>query len=418
VAAEVSDRAWLQAMLDFESALATACARLELIPAEAASAIAAACRAEDFDVAQIGREAAHSGNPAIPMLAQLRARLPSEVAGEVHRGATSQDVIDTAAMLVARRALTPLLADATAAARACATLAASHRDTLMLGRTLLQQAVPTSFGLKAAGWLAGIVRARREVALTCERQIALQFGGAAGNLASLGEAALPAAALMAADLDLPLPAVPWHAERTRPVVLVDALGALAGALGKVAGDVALLAQGEVAEVRSGGGSSSAMPHKRNPVPALLVRACAQRLPGLVATMHASLVAEHERAAGGWHAEWETFSDALRLSGSACAWGARMLEGLEVDPERMGLNLELAGEGVMGESVTVALAARLGVARARELVEAALSCGRGLRAAAADVLTPEELEAALSPASCLPNARALVDRALAEYGDGW
>jgi 3-carboxy-cis,cis-muconate cycloisomerase len=425
VAERVSDRAWLQAMLDFEAALARACARTRLIPAEAAAQITAACRADEFDLARIGRDSEQSGNPAIPMLAELRGRLPEAVAGHVHRGATSQDVIDTAAMLMARRALEPLLADAAAAGRACSQLAASHRDAPMIARTLLKQAVPSTFGLKAAGWLAGIGRSRRELAAVAEREIALQFGGAAGNLSALGDAGLQVAQLLADELELPLPALPWHAERTRPVALVDALGRLAGALGKVARDIALLAQDEVAEVRIAGGGSSAMPHKQNPVAAVAVQACAQRMPGLVATMHLSLAAEHERAAGAWHAEWETFADAFALTGSAAAWARRMLDGLEVDGARMERNLEAAGDVVMAESVTTAIAERLGDARARELVTGALSeargAGSGLRAAlerrGSGGLTAAELDAALSPRTAVSAAGALVDRALAEYGEG-
>lgn len=362
----MSDRAWLQAMLDFEAALARACARAGLISAESAETITAACRAGDFDLGEIGRQSAQSGNPAIPMLAALRARLPDAAAGDVHRGATSQDVIDTAMMLVTRRALEPLLEDAGAVGRSCAALAAAHRETLMLGRTLLQQAVPTTFGVKAAGWLAGVVRARRELVGAGERSIALQFGGAVGNLAALEDSALAVAELVAAELDLPLPALPWHSERTRPVAIVDALGLLAGAVGKVGRDVTLLAQGEVGEVRDRApGASSAMAHKRNPVAALAVVACAQRLPGLVATMHASLPAEHERAAGGWHAEWETFADALRLTGSAVAWSVAMLDRLEVDTDRMLANLEAAGEEITASS-------RSAVVNSRWLVDRALA----------------------------------------------
>jgi 3-carboxy-cis,cis-muconate cycloisomerase len=362
----VSDRAWLQAMLDFEAALARASARAGLISAENAGTIGAACRAGDFELGEIGRESAQSGNPAIPVLAALRALLPDQAARDVHLGATSQDVIDTATMLVTRRALEPLLADAGAAGRSCAALAAAHRDTPMLGRTLLQQAVPTTFGLKAAGWLAGIVRARRELAGAAQRSIALQFGGAAGNLAALGDSALAVAELLAAELELPLPALPWHGERTRLVAIADALGLLTGAAGKVGRDVTLLAQGEVGEVRDAApGGSSTMAHKRNPVAALAVVACAQRLPGLLSTMHASLSAEHERAAGGWHAEWETFADALRLTGSALAWAVRMLERLEVDAERMRANLEEAGEEITASS-------RSAMVNSRALVERALA----------------------------------------------
>jgi 3-carboxy-cis,cis-muconate cycloisomerase len=417
-AAQVSGAAWLQAMLDFEGALARANAACGLIPGAAAETISAACSASRLDAGAIGSSAASGGNPAIPLVAELRAKLPSDVAGWVHFGATSQDVIDTAAMLVARRAIAPILGDALRAASACATLADAHRDTIMIGRTLLQQAVPTVFGLKAAGWLAGIVRARRELVRALESAIALQFGGAAGTLASLGDDGLRVAASLAAELALTEPALPWHTERTRIVGLVAALGLLTGALGKVARDVVLLSQNEVAEVRSGQGGSSTMPHKRNPVPSVAVLACAQRLPGVVASL--SLVHEHERAAGAWHAEWEPFSEAIRVTGSAAAWAAEMLEELEVDGEQMRRNLSMAGDGVMAESLVMTLAARVGLARARALVEEALGSGdvrTALAVGLAGELSPEELDAALSPERYLGSAHAFIDRALAEYGAG-
>jgi len=413
----VDGSAWVQAMLDFEAGLARASASVGLVPADAAEAIAEACRAERFDIAAIGADASGPGNPAAPLIAALKAQLPEAAAGYVHWGATSQDVIDTAAMLLARRALAPILNDAAAAARACARLARDHRDTVMLGRTLLQQAVPITFGLKAAGWLAGIKRARRELTRSAEDQIALQFGGAAGTLAALGEHAADVATALGNELGLPVAVLPWHTERTRPAAIAAALALLTGSLGKVARDVVLLAQNEVGEVRiAGGGGSSAMPHKRNPVAAVAVLACATRTPGLAATLNGALIQEHERAAGAWHAEWEPWSELLRLTGSAAAWSAEMLDGLEPDPERMHANLEAAGELVMTESVVAALAQETGPGRAREIVDDAVqrAADEGISPRRALGQVPER---AFAPDCYLGQARAFVDAALAEYGEG-
>jgi 3-carboxy-cis,cis-muconate cycloisomerase len=409
VAGEVSDRAWLQAMLDFEAALARAVA-----PAEAAEAIAAACVAEEYDVAEIGRSAADKGTPVPGLLAALRAKLPDDAAAEVHRGATSQDVVDTAAMLVARRALAPLLEDLAAAADACAALAERFRDAPMAGRTLLQQAAPVTFGLKAAGWLSGLDEARSLLADIRENGLPVQLGGAVGTLASLGDDGLSAVAAVARSLELVEPPLPWHTMRTRPVRLAFALGEAAGAMGKIARDVELLAQTEVGEVAEGGGEgrggSSTLPHKRNPVGAVAVRACAARMPGLVATMLASMAQEHERAAGAWQAESETLSDLLRLTGSAAAALRELLEGLEVDTERMRANLDATGGLLMTESAVTALTPSLGRAKAQKLVEDAarrvLDEGVSLREALPDVD-----EQALAPESYLGVSSSLIDRAL-------
>jgi 3-carboxy-cis,cis-muconate cycloisomerase len=337
VAAAVDGPAWLQALLDVEAALARACAAEGLIPADAADAIAAAGRAERFDLDRIAADAADSATPVIALVGALREALPQAVAGHVHHCATSQDIVDTAAMLVTRRALRPLAADARAAAAAAAGLAEAHRDTVAPGRTLLQQALPMSFGLKAAGWLVGIDEALAALAAVRKAGLAVQMGG------PVGDRDPAVAGRVAALLGLADPVMPWHTQRIRPAALAAALGTLAGALAKVARDVTLLAQDEVGEVREGGGpsrgGSSAMPHKRNPVAAVSVLACAQRVPGLVATMLGAMAQEHERAAGAWQAEWGTLSELLRLTGSAAAWSRDLLEGLEVDTERMRLNAE-------------------------------------------------------------------------------
>ena len=427
VAEEVGDRAWLQAMLDSEAALARASAAAGLVPAEAAEAIAAVCRAEHFDLAEIGRDAARTGTPVVGVVRGLTARAGAEAGAHVHRGATSQDVIDTAAMLVARRALGPLLEDLRGAADAAARLADAHRATVGVGRTLLQHALPVTFGLKAANWLVGLDEARVGLARVREEQLAVQLGGAVGTLASLGEAGLEVLGGMARELELAEPTGPWHTIRVRPAALAGALGLAAGVMAKVARDITLLAQTEVGEAREGGegrGGSSTMPHKRNPVAAVATVACAERAPGLVATMLAAMAQEHERAAGAWQGEWETGSELLRLTGSAAAWLRDALEGLEVDAARLRDNLDATGGLLMAESVATALAPALGRAGAHEVVQRvcrrAVAEGRTVRdALLAEPEVEHELgrtgvEAALRPEGYLGAAGALVDRALAAH----
>jgi 3-carboxy-cis,cis-muconate cycloisomerase len=393
-AAAVADQGWLQAMLDAEAALARAEAAVGVIPAAHAEAIAGACRAERFDAAAIGEAAAAgAGNPAEALVRALREAVGGEAAGSVHRGATSQDIVDTAAMLVAQRALKPLRADLGAAADAAARLAREHRDTPMAGRTLLQQAVPITFGYKAAVWLAGLDAAAARLAAL---PLAAQLGGAAGTLAALGDDGVAVLEAFARELGLAVPVVPWHAERTRIAELAGALGAAAGACGKVARDVTLLAQTEVAEVRERrGGGSSTMPHKRNPIASVCASACAAQAPGLVATLLAAMAGEHERAAGAWHAEWRPLAELLRSTGSAAAWLRDALDGLEVDSKRMRVNLELTGGLLMAERA----AAELG----REEVERAIASGRPF----AEVVSAELLD----PEGYLGSAGEFVDRAL-------
>jgi 3-carboxy-cis,cis-muconate cycloisomerase len=317
----VSDAAFLQAMLDVEVAHATA-----VLPPGAADRVAAAAVLGRFDLASLGAEAARHATPVVGLVGALRAASGVE---EVHVGLTSQDVVDTALMVVSRRALQAILADAAAAASSLAALADAHRATPILARTLMQPAQPTTFGLKAAGWLTALDESAAALAGV---ELAVQIGGAVGNR-------VDSAPAVAAALGLAEPVLPWHADRRRPVQLAAALGVAAGTAGKIAGDVVLLAQGEVAEVRDGvAGGSSAMAHKANPVAAISTRACAKRVPGLVATMLSSMDGEHERAAGAWQAEWETLRELLRSTGSAVAWCRELLEHLEVDAERMATNV--------------------------------------------------------------------------------
>jgi 3-carboxy-cis,cis-muconate cycloisomerase len=413
-AAATSDDAWLQAMLDAEAALARALAEARLISDVEAEAIAAACHADRFDASAIAQAAAASGNPVVPLKAALADLVEGPAAGHVHRGATSQDILDTATMLVAARALEPLLEDLAAAGSAAGALARRHRDTPMAGRTLLQQAVPVTFGLKAAGWLAGLENARRWLVEVRVERLAAQLGGAAGTLASLGDAGPQVLAAYATALGLAEPALPWHTLRGRIGELASALAVVSGAVAKAAQDIVLLSQTEVAEVREGaGGSSSTMPHKHNPVAAICALGCARQAPGLAATLLGAMAHEHERAAGAWHAEWRPLSELLRSTGSAVAWLRQSLEGLEVDPERMRANLDATGGRLMAERVAAALAGSLGGAEAHRVVaEAAMS--EDFRAAVAGLLTEEEAEELLDPTGYLGSAGTFVDRALDDH----
>src|SRR6266496_2157455 len=364
-AVRTGDEAWLQAMLDAEAGLARALERAGLAPAGAGAAVTAAADASRFDAGDLGRRAALTGNPVPPLARALAAAVPGWAAGTVHHGATSQDILDTAAMLVAGRALDVILADLAGAAAAAAGLAEAHQETIMIGRTLLQQAVPVTFGLVAAGWLTAVDEAARALARVAAGRLAVQFGGAAGTLAALGQDGPRVAALLAAELGLAVPVLPWHTDRLR---ILD-LAAAAAVLGKIARDVTLLAQSEVAEVREGGtgrGGSSAMPQKSNPVASVLILGCTRRAPGLLATLAAAAEQEHQRAAGGWHAEWEPLADLLRLTGSAASWGAELLAGLAVDARRMRANLDAAGGFPMAGRVAALLAPALGPAAAHEI----------------------------------------------------
>jgi 3-carboxy-cis,cis-muconate cycloisomerase len=341
VAHEVEDLAWLRAMLEFEAALARACAQAGLIPASAAAAITAVCTPERYDPAAIGRAGADSAQPVVALVASIRSQLDAEVASYAHFGATSQDVLDTAAMLISRRAVAAILADGGRAADTLADLAERHAETSMLGRTLLQPALPTTFGLVAAGWMSGIDAAREALA-AAQRQLPLQLGGPVGNLGAYGERAPQVLGELARELGLVVPVLPWHGDRGPVASLGGVLGGLAGAAAKFARDVTLLGQGELAEVierpAQGRGRSSSIAHKQNPVAAVSTLACALRVPGLVATLYAGMGGELQRAAGAWQAEAETLSELLRLTGAAVSWSAELAERLEVDGARMRANL--------------------------------------------------------------------------------
>ncbi len=430
------DRDWLQAMLDTEAALARALERAGLAEPGAGSAVTAEAQAGHFDAGEIGRQSALTGNPVPALVRALSERLPAGPREAVHRGATSQDIIDTAMMLLARRGIDAICADLAAAADCAVALARTYAATVMAGRTLLQQAIPVTFGFVAAGWLTAVDEARRDLRRIQSARLAIQFGGAAGTLASLGTAGPEVARLLAEELDLPDPVLPWHTDRLRIVQLAASLAGACAALGKIARDVTLLAQTEVAEVGEGGddprqGGSSAMPHKRNPVASVLVLGCTRRAPGLLATLVAAAEQEHQRAAGAWHSEWETLSDLLRLTGSGAAWSALLLTGLRVDADRMRANLDAACGLPLAEHVAALLAPALGRLAAHDLVAAAAArtaeSGGDLAAALlADPATAAvlgnagigraSLEAALDPAGYLGASAEFIRRALASHSE--
>jgi 3-carboxy-cis,cis-muconate cycloisomerase len=395
-------------MLDTERAYAAAAARAGVIPADTAERIAAACDADGFDVAQIAVEGRRVANPAEPLVRALRKTVGGEDAQYVHYGAASQDVVDTAAMLVARRSLDLILGDLDAVAAACARLADAHRATIIPARTLLQQAVPTTFGLKAASWLVGVVEARQRLEAVRRERLAVQLGGAGGTLAALGTRGAEVMRLLAEELGLVEPTIPWHALRGRIAELGAALDLAAAACAKIARDVTLLAQTEVGEASTGDdGRSSTMPHKRNPASALLALACAHHAHAQAGILTASVVQEHERGAGAWQAEWEALSGALAFAGGAAAGSRAMLEGLRVDEERMRRNLV---EPALAERAAFLLAERLGLPGAQE----AVSSGGSIRDVLAQHLSPAEVESALDPAGYLGSADVFVDRALRLY----
>jgi 3-carboxy-cis,cis-muconate cycloisomerase len=442
---EAGDIAWLQAMLDAEAGLARALERAGLAPAGSGEVVTATARADNFDPNELGELAALTGNPVPGLARALARRVPQTAVSAVHRGATSQDILDTAAMLLAKRAIDVMLADLAQAAEAAAGLAEAHRASIMIGRTLLQQAVPVTFGLIAAGWLTSVDEAREGLAAVRSRRLAVQFGGAAGTLASLGEAGQQVAALLAEELGLAVPVLPWHTDRLRIIDLGAALARVAAALGKIARDVTLLAQSEVGEVSEGGGppaarnpdpqgpaasprrgGSSAMPHKHNPVASIAVLGCTRQVPGLLGTLVSNSEQELQRAAGAWHAEWEPLTALLRLTGSASSWAAELLSGLTVDTSRMAANLAATKGLPLAEHVASLLAGVLGPAQAHDLVAeaGARAVGAGLplrdvllsvpkleeRLSAAGI-TAEQIDSALEPAGYLGATDAFIAAAL-------
>ncbi|MGW1101240.1 3-carboxy-cis,cis-muconate cycloisomerase [Streptomyces sp. NPDC002455] len=419
--AATGDHAFLRALLDAEAALTRAQAARGLAPAAAGRAVTGAAEAGSFDVRELALRARSGGNPVIPLVAALSAAVDEDVRPYLHRGATSQDILDTAAMLVASRTLGIVLGDLGRTADALERLAAAHRDTPMPGRTLTQHAVPTTFGLKAAGWRALVLDARDRLRAV-RGALPVQLGGAAGTLAAFsdgGDAAGPdLVAAYAGELGLAEPLLPWHTLRTPVADLAGALAFTAGALGKAAADVLTLSRTEIGELAEGsGGGSSAMPHKANPVRATLIAAAARRAPGQAATLYGSLTAEDERPAGAWHAEWEPLRDLLRLVGGAARDAAELTEGLRVFPSAMRNHLGTTGGLIVSERLAAVAAGRVGPARAKEILTGAARLARDEGRPLAEVLAGEaafdglDLDELTDPARYTGCAGLLTDRAL-------
>jgi 3-carboxy-cis,cis-muconate cycloisomerase len=371
----MSDRARLQRMLDFEAALARAEAAVGVITATSAAAIGDACDAALYDIASLVEAQAPSGNITVAVvdaLTQQVATRDQAAANFVHWGATSQDVVDTALVLELRAAIDALVADLDAAIKGFTTLAGRHRRTLSVARTMMQHALPVPFGLKLAGYAAALARSRERLARLRREALVLQFGGAAGTLAALGEHGFGVAERMAALLDLTLPDGPWHTHRDRLAEVAACLGILAGTCGKIARDVALMMQTEIGEASERGtpgrGGSSTMPQKRNPVSAAAALSAATVAPNFVATLLAAQVQEHERGLGGSHTEWMTFPALALVTSGALSAVVEIAQGLEIDVERLRTNLELTGGRVMAEAVSFALAEKMGRAQAHVLVQ--------------------------------------------------
>jgi 3-carboxy-cis,cis-muconate cycloisomerase len=428
------DMACLQHMLDFEAALAGAEAATGVIPAGAAGPIATACKASSFDLAALAEAATRSGNVAIPLVKALTDKVATtdpDAARYVHWGATSQDVIDTAAMLRLRAAVDVLLPDLDRAIAGFAKLARRHRDTAVVARTWLQHALPMPFGLKLAEYAAALHRSRRRLRRLRSEGLALQFGGAAGTLAALGDKGLKVAERLAQELALPLPDAPWHGHRDRIAEAASVLAIVAGSCGKIARDIQLLMQTDVAEAfepsGEGRGGSSTMPHKRNPVAAATALAAATMAPNLAATIFAAQVGDHERSAGPWHAEWPTLPTLLLVTSGALAAIVDIAEGLEIDAARMRANLDATGGLIMAEAVTMALAEKIGKREAHHLVEAASKKAVAGKKHLRDLLAEEaaitahlgadRLAKLFDPMAYQGVSQALIDRLLASLDEG-
>jgi 3-carboxy-cis,cis-muconate cycloisomerase len=423
-----SDHHRLQGMLDFEAALARALAGIGIAPSGVIAPIESQCRAQLFDMESLARATALSGNVAIPMvkaLTEFVAKSDAQAAAFVHWGATSQDAIDTGLVLQLREALDLIERDLAALSASLARLAATHKSTLLAGRTWLQQGPPVTLGLKVAGWLAAIERHRERLNHSRKQVLVLQFGGAVGTLAAVADRGLELAAVLARDLKLDLPELPWHSHRDRFAEVAASLGLLVGSLGKIARDISLMSQTEIDEVLepsgAGRGGSSTMPHKRNPVSSAVILAAALRVPGLVSIMLTSLVQEHERGLGGWHAEWETLPEIFRLTAGALAHMKEIVAGLEVHPDKMSQNVNRTRGLVLAEAVAFALRKRMGKEKSHKIVEEAARRAAQEGSDFAEVLlsypdvrnhlSRAELSRLLDPANYLGSAVEMTERVL-------
>ncbi len=426
--AVLSDDSRLRAMLAFEAALARAEAATAIVPADAATSITAACENFEPDIAALAEATRRSGNPAIPFVKALTTHCPEPGKGWVHWGATSQDAIDTAASLVGRDAVAVLDAQIKALGAGLARQAEAHRATVMPGRTLLQPALPVTFGFKLAGWLDMLTRCRASLQSAADQALVLQFGGAVGTLAAIGDEGGEVRAALGRELDLPVPDIAWHTLRDRVARLGSELAILTGALAKMAGDVALLMQAEVGEAAEpagpGRGGSSTMPQKRNPVAAAAVRANATKAAGLAASLIAAMPQEHERGAGGWHAEWTILPELFELASGALAHMHETVSGIDVRDDRMRENLDIGNGTLMSEALMMALAPEMGRLEAHHIVEAAAKQAIAedipLRAIClethqiVDALGADGIDEALDPSRYLGIAEMTVDKVVSRW----
>ena len=415
--------------LAFEAALARVQGRLGLIPAEAAEEIDRACRIERIDMARLRSQTERAGTPIVGLVSQINALCRDGFGEYCHWGATTQDVTDTATVLQIRASLEIVDAGLTAIATALAALAQKHRLTPMAGRTHLQQAVPVSFGYKMAGLLSAVQRHRERLAQLAPRVLQLEFAGAAGTLASLPRLALETQAALAAELGLAQPVIAWHTQRDTIAEVGAFLGLVGGTLGKLSMDVKLLMQTEVGEVfepfAPGRGASSTMPQKRNPISCTYIHAQVAVLRQHAASLMEAMVGDHERATGPWQIEWIVLPEAFCLAAGALAHSRSLVEGLEVDAERMRANLDLTHGLVVAEAVMMGLAPGMGRERAHDLVYDLCRVAIAERRALLDVLVDnaeiaslasrEQLAAMCDPAAYLGQAGVMVDRVLARQG---
>jgi 3-carboxy-cis,cis-muconate cycloisomerase len=426
-----SDRICVQRMLDFEAGLARAEAQVGVVPSEAAIIIEEKCRAELIDFPSLAQAAASSGNLAIPLVKQLTAvvnQQSPEAARYIHWGATSQDAIDTGLILQLREALGQIDSELGRMSHFTAELVSKYRSTPLVARTWMQHALPTTFGFKAAGWLDALNRHRTRFSAIRRQNLLLQFGGAVGTLAALDGRGLEVAQALAKELRLALPEIPWHAQRDRIVEVATALGILTGTLAKIARDISLHAQTDIAELSEpaavGRGGSSTMPHKRNPVISAVILSAATRIPGLVSIMLSAMVQEDERGLGGWHAEWETLSEIVRLSGGALHHLTEILPRLEIDPRKMRDNLDVTKGLIFAEAVSMALAEKIGLPKAHQLLDAACNQTRSANTHLRDVLAkdplvakhlnPADLDRLFDPQQYLGVANLFIDRVLSQH----
>jgi 3-carboxy-cis,cis-muconate cycloisomerase len=426
-----SDRIQVQRMLDFEAGLARAEAHVGVIPSAAAVVIGKKCHAELIDFSSLSRSAASSGNLAIPLVKQLTSLVAQEnpeAARYVHWGATSQDAIDTGLVLQLGESLGLIGAELERLSRSTAELVSKYRSTPVAARTWMQHALPTTFGFKAACWLDALNRRRARLSALHRQNLVLQFGGAVGTLAALNGRGLDVAQALAKELQLPLPEIPWHSHRDRIVEVASALGILTGTLAKIARDISLHAQTELSELSepaaAGRGGSSTMPHKRNPVTSAVILSAATRVPALVSTMLSAMVQEDERGIGGWHAEWETLPEIVQLSGGALHHLTEILPSLEIDSHKMRDNLDLTKGLIFAEAVSMALAEKIGLPQAHQLLDVATNRARSANAHLRDVLSRDpqitkhlytaDLDRLFDPQQYLGVANLFIDRVLSQY----